>query len=325
MRTDDKSLGRAVCGMIHGWIAGVVAFSCGALGSARAADAPPVVFDTKPAFMQVLTNLTRVTNAVVVTNYVVVTNVAYVTNLYNAAGQLLQPVDPAKPPIPGLVPIPQETLAAAPAAPTPPPAPKPAPPDPAVVKAGQVAVVRELLTQSLSSASNTVAVAESFGAGRAHAIQMPEGITSFDRKKGQNLLTTMNAAAEKAAPAAFGKVQAAIGRLDVPDPAALLKGGKDAATLALQTAEGVALSAQVYILVQQAASDAGVGEAYRSVMFKGGGLLGAVLGTSSAVDIDAHITKGLMEAIFSELAAKEALIRADPAARKTKPLQDAFK
>lgn len=323
MRTDYVSVSR----MVWGAAIGLGLWSGEKVWSA---DAPPVVFDTKPAFMQVLTNLTRVTNAVVVTNYVVVTNVAYVTNLYNAAGQLLQPVESAKPPIPGLVPIPQAlTLASAPApAPAPAaPAAKPSapPPDPAVVKAGQVALVKELLTQSLVAASNVVAVAESFGPGRAHGILMPEGITSFDRKKGQTLVTAMNTTAEKAAPAAVGKVQQAIAKLDLADPAALLKGGKDAGTTALLAAEGVNLSAQVYALVQQAGTDAGLGEAYRAVMLKGGGLLGAVLGTSSAVDIDAHITKGLMDAIFADLATKEGAIRTDPAARKTKMLQEGLK
>lgn len=297
----------------------------GVLGAAglvaHAADSlPGVVFDTKPAFMQVLTNYSRVTNAVVVTNYVVITNAVVVTNLYNAAGQLLQPVDPAKPPIPGLVPIPQ--AAPAPAAQA---APKPAAPDPAAIKAAQLAGIKELLVQSLTQASNQVAVAGAFAEGKGRSIPLPEGMTSFDRKKTAVLLTTLNAAAEKLAPVMAGKVGTALAGFNPADPAALIKGGKDAATTAFTTAEGANLSTLALPLAQQAAVDAGVREAYRNAMLKGGGLLGAVLGTGPAVDIDAYLAKSVLDSLLGEVASQEAAIRADPGARKTKALQEAFK
>jgi hypothetical protein len=43
------------------------------------------------------------------------------------------------------------------------------------------------------------------------------------------------------------------------------------------------------------------------------------------VDIDAHITQGLVDAWTKAISAEENRIRTEPAARKTKAVQDAFK
>ncbi|MBM3847454.1 MAG: hypothetical protein FJ405_14375, partial [Verrucomicrobia bacterium] len=76
------------------------------------AQAPAASLDTRPAFMQVVTNKVFRTNHVVVTNTVITTNLVIATNLYNAQGILLQPVTP---PAPGLIPIPPAPVASAPA------------------------------------------------------------------------------------------------------------------------------------------------------------------------------------------------------------------
>jgi hypothetical protein len=44
-------------------------------------------------------------------------------------------------------------------------------------------------------------------------------------------------------------------------------------------------------------------------MLRGGGLLGTVLGTTPSVDMNAHITRGLMEAVVLKLSAQEKLVR----------------
>jgi hypothetical protein len=66
-------------------------------------------------------------------------------------------------------------------------------------------------------------------------------------------------------------------------------------------------------------------ESYSNVMLKGGGLLGSVLGTGPAVDIEQHVAQGLLQAMVSQLTEQEGLIRADASARKTPALQEAFK
>ena len=276
------------------------------------AQTPVPTLDTKPAFMQVLTNFVYRTNAVVVTNYVVSTNQVVVTNFYNAQGVFLQP-------IPGNTGTP-----AAPAA-APAPAPAPAPPDPAVVKAGQLQAIRDLLVQGLMTSSNKVSLAGSFTTNAQQQIQIPQGLTSFDRRKSQSLITAMNLTAEKAAPAAIQLLAKAASQHQVDDPAAILKGGADAATRGFLDAQRQTIDPQLYLLVQQAGADTRLRETYNSVMLKGGGLLGAVLGSGPAVDIEAHVAQGLLQAIVNQLAAQESVIRTDAAARKTPALQQAFK
>ena len=167
--------------------------------AAPAAAAPAPVLDTKPAFMSITTNFTRMTNIVVVTNYVVVTNALLSTNYFNAQGQMLMPVQPATAPL----------LAVGEPKPL---APVPAGPDPAVVRSNQVQAVREILLRGLTTTSNALATPGAFTANTKYQIRIPDGITVMDRKKGQNLITAMNTAAEKAVPAALTAVSKSASR-----------------------------------------------------------------------------------------------------------------
>ncbi len=261
----------------------------------------------KPVFISIVTNYHLVTNRVIVTNYVVSTNLTFTTNYYNAQGQLMTPLQP---------------VAAAPAAVA---APKPVAPDPAIVKANQVRALRELLALSTKAASNTVAAPGAFSRTPSLQIRIPEGVTVFDRRKGETLTDAMNKAAENAAPAALALVQKTVAQLNPAEPAPILQGGNDAATRFLLSSEGQKLTDQVLGLVQTSAANARVTEAYNAVMLRGGGLLGAVLGTAPSVDMNAHITKGLVEAIFLNLASEEGRVRTDPTVAKSKILQDALK
>ena len=276
------------------------------------ASAPAPVLDTKPVFMSILTNYSRVTNAVVVTNYVVITNTILSTNYFNAAGQQLIPLQPGAAPVFALAQT-KPTNAA------------PAGPDPAVVRSNQIQAIRDLLLTGLNTTSNTLAAPGAFSANTKYQIRIPDGVTVFDRKKGQALTTAMNRAAEQATPNALAAVGKAVSRLTPADPATILKGGKDSATASLLSAEGQNLANEVLAAVQTAATENRVQEAYNAVMLRGGGLLGAVLGTAPSVDINAHITKGVLEAIFLGLNAEEERIRTDPSTRATKALHDAFK
>ena len=262
--------------------------------------------DTKPAYMQIVTNFTYETKLVIVTNQVVSTNAVVVTNLYNAGGQLLQPVPVAKPAIPGLIPIPQ---------------PQPAAPDPAVVKANQLQAIRDLLTCGLLASSNNICATGSFAGNAAQQIPIPQGVTSFDRNKTQALLSAMNLTAEKAALAALPLLLKSAAQFQTDDPAALLQGSSDAATRAFLTETW---QTQLLPLVRQAGEENGLRQAYNNVMLKGGGLLGSFLGTGPTVDIESHVTQGLLRAITGQLAAQESVIRSDANARKTTALRQAF-
>ncbi len=292
------------------------------LGWAACGAQAQAILDTRPAFMQIITNYTFQTNAVIVTNYVVVTNALVKTNLYNAQGQLLLPVESSKPPIPGLIPIAQ----AKPEVKTEvKPEVKKTAPDPAVVKAQQLQAVRDLLTQGLFASSNKVAAPGSFSSNITQQIQIPTGVTSFDRRKSQALMTAMNLAAEKAAPGAIALLSQTAARFQTDDPAAIVSGNTAAATRSFVATHGQEMQPRLLSLVQQAGLDTNLRDAYSSVMVRGGGLLGSVLGAGPAVDIESHVAQGLWKAITNQWASQEVVIRADPAARGTAALKEVFK
>ena len=273
--------------------------------------------DTRPAFMMFVTNVVTVTNRVIVTNYVVSTKDVVTTNFYNAQGVYLQPVQPVAPtPAPGLIPI-------TPLAPVVPKA--PASPDPKVILAAQQQAVRDLLTQSTAAAGKKLSAAGSFN-DPGNQIQIPEGMTVFDRAKAARLLTAMNTAAEKAVPETTQLVQSAIARLALPQPQSLLKGApEDAAIRLLLTTEGQNLSNQTLAIIKKTGPAAGLPDAYQNAMLKGGGLLGGLLGGGPSVDIDSHVTRGVLAAIVKAITAEEQVVRTTPAARTTTALKDAFK
>ena len=268
--------------------------------------------DFKPVFMAIATNYTLRTNIVIVTNYVVVTNTVLTTNFYNAQGQLMQLIGAGAP---------VQAGAAAAVAKTPAP---PAGPDP-MIRSNQVQALKDLLRWSATAGSNALSAEGAFNNSPTYRIRIPDGVTVLDRKKAQTLSTAMNTAAEKAAPEVFALVQKSIAQLNPPDPSTVLRGGNDGATRHLQSAEGQAIATQALTIVQRTGEAARVPEAYRNAMLKGGGLLGAVFGTGPAVDLDGVITRGLVEAVFQSLAAEENRLRADPAGKISKALQEALK
>ncbi len=276
------------------------------------AQTPAPTLDTRAAFMQVVTNYTFRTNMVVVTNYVVVSNAVVTTNFYNAQGQLLVPVPPAKPAIPGLVPMVPIVEA------------KPAGPDPAVVKLRQLQGLRDLLVQGLQTTSNQVGSAGSFTSNATQQIQIPQGLTSFDRRKSQALLTAMNLTAERAAPEAMALLGKTAAQFKTDDPASVIKGAGDAATQSFLATHREELDPQLLAFVQTAGAEHKLRETYNSVMLRGGGLLGSVLGGGPMVNIEAHVAQGLWAAIIARLTEQEALVRREVSARKTPALREAF-
>ena len=262
-------------------------------------------------FMAVTTNIIRITNQVVVTNLVVSTNFTFTTNYYNSQGQLLTPVQSI-------------ATAATAKAETKPATPVAAGPDPAVVRSNRVRAVRELLSQSIGVASNTLSASGAFTGNAKYQIRIPDGVTVFDRKKERTLLTAMNTAAERAVPSVAAMLQKSVADFNPADPVPVLQGDKDAATRALLSAQGANITNQVLAIVESTAANANVPEAYNAAMLRGGGLLGAVLGTSPSVDINAHITQGLIDAVIANITAHEYVLRTDSSARKTKALQEAF-
>ncbi|MCX8157172.1 MAG: DUF4197 domain-containing protein [Verrucomicrobiae bacterium] len=282
--------------------------AAGIMPATTVAQTPPAVLDVKPAFMLVTTNLEIRTNIVIVTNYVVVTNLTRITNYYNAAGQLLTPITPP---------------AAAPALPAPPPA-KPATPDPAQLLAIQLQAVRDLLFQGITAASNALAKPGAFTSNAAHQIAIPTGVTVFDRKRGEVLLQAMNQTAERAVPEAAQLLRQLAGQVNHTNPVEIIRGEPEAATRLLLSVQGEALATGLLQIVERHGRETKLPEAYANAMLRGGGLLGAVLGTQPQGNIESHVAQGLLRAFADYLAREEKNVRTNTAARLTPALRQAF-
>jgi hypothetical protein len=152
-------------------------------------------------------------------------------------------------------------------------------------------------------------------------------------KYADELVTTMNHAAEQAVPAAAVVFADAVKNMNVADAQALLTGPNDAATQYFRKTTQTNLYAKFYPIVQKATSQTGVMQAYKSLTDKAkstqsfGGLdaaLGGALSDKDALDVDAYVTNKTMDGLFKMVAAEEAQIRQNPVARTTDLLNKVF-
>lgn len=83
----------------------------------------------------------------------------------------------------------------------------------------------------------------------------------------------MNVTAEKAAPEAVALLTKAAAQIKTEDAAATVKGGPGAATQLFANTHGAELESQLLALVQKAAVQTRLRDAYNDVMFKGAACL----------------------------------------------------
>lgn len=142
--------------------------------------------------------------------------------------------------------------------------------------------------------------------------------------KGQladEVVTTMNTAAEKAVPETLSVFMDAISKLTFADARAILGGGNTAATQHFDRTERGTLKTRILPIVKEATDKAGVTGAYKKMTgaAPGGGLLG-----SSSLDLDSYVADKALDGVFKVMADYEASIRANPAARTTDLLKKVF-
>ncbi|GAB4181603.1 MAG: DUF4197 domain-containing protein [Thalassobaculales bacterium] len=144
-----------------------------------------------------------------------------------------------------------------------------------------------------------------------------------------DLETRMNRAAEQAAPKALDIVTDAITRMTVSDARGIITGPKDAATQYLKRTTGQPLASAFRPVVDRTLSDAGAVQAYAAATRSiGGGALGALGGAagggSAGFDLTGFVVEKALDGLFHYIAAEEAAIRSNPAARSTELLKSVF-
>jgi hypothetical protein len=132
---------------------------------------------------------------------------------------------------------------------------------------------------------------------------------------------SMNRAAERAAPKAKSIFWDAIKKMSFSDARQLLKGPDDAATQYFRKKTSTQLQDEFKPIVNQAMSEVGVTQAYKSLDRK---IRALPFTKSLSFDLDQYVTDKALDGLFLMLAEEEKKIRQDPTARVTDLLKKVF-
>jgi len=132
---------------------------------------------------------------------------------------------------------------------------------------------------------------------------------------------SLNRAAEQAVPVAAEVFATAVEKLTLDDVRGILTGPNDAATQYFKRTTSETLTARFRPLVAKATADVGLAQSYQQ-MVASAGPFAASLGSSA--DLDAFVTQKALDSLFVQVAAEEARIRENPAARTSDILRKVF-
>jgi hypothetical protein len=192
-----------------------------------------------------------------------------------------------------------------------------------------VSGLKEALSVGTENAVNTVSKIDGYLANEAIRIMMPEKIRKVAdvlRKVGyekdvDDFVTSMNRAAEHAAPAAVSHFSDAIRSMTFEDAKGILKGGDTAATDYFRRKTSDDLYEAFKPIVSSSMNDVGVTRSYKTMMEKYTSL---PFMKEESLDLDHYVTDRSLDGLFYMIAMEEKKIRSDPAARVTDLLKKVF-
>lgn len=132
---------------------------------------------------------------------------------------------------------------------------------------------------------------------------------------------SMNRAAEKAAPEAKAFFVDAIRQMSFDDARKILNGGDNSATLFFQEKTRGKLFEKFKPIVHDSMAAVGVTKYYQDLADK---VRGIPFAGDMSLDLDKYVTDKSLDGLFRMVAAEEAKIRKDPAARVTDLLKEVF-
>jgi RNA binding exosome subunit len=144
------------------------------------------------------------------------------------------------------------------------------------------------------------------------------------RKQVDELVLSMNRAAERAAPKAAGYFGDAIRQMTFEDARSILSGGDTAATRFFEKKTRPKLFDAFKPTVSESMGKVGTARAYKEMIGKYDELpMASMLGTPS-LDLDSYVTNKALDGLFTVLGQEEKKIRTNPAARTTDILRTVF-
>jgi len=181
----------------------------------------------------------------------------------------------------------------------------------------QIESLRQALTQGAETSVSILARKDGFLGNDKVRIPLPDGLQRADKtlrrfgmeKYSDELITSMNRAAEAAVPEAMTLLVGAIKKMTVADAKGILTGSDDAATRYFQTNTEVALSGKFKPIVSKAMQKVSFAETYDRFAGKG-----AKFGLVDKRDarLNDYITRKAMDGLFLMMAEQEKAIRANP-------------
>lgn len=177
--------------------------------------------------------------------------------------------------------------------------------------------IRAALERGCTAAVAQLGRADGFLANPAVRIELPGHLKDAAKllknlgqgRKVDELLTTMNRAAEAAVPAARPLLLAAVKGMSVEDGLNLLKGGDDAVTQFFAGKTRVPLIEKFLPIVSQATQRLALADKYNAVAGKAAGL--GLLRAEDA-NIQQYVTGRAIEGLFQIIGEEERKIRQDP-------------
>jgi hypothetical protein len=192
-----------------------------------------------------------------------------------------------------------------------------------------VAGLKEALTQGTGNAVTSVAKLDGYLGNETIKILMPENMRNVAdtlknfgfEKEVDNFITSMNRAAESAAPQAKSYFVEAIKQMTFEDANTILNGNDTAATEYFKEKMYDKLYEAFEPSVSASMNEVGVTRSYKEMM----ALYTKIpFVKSESLDLDHYVTEESLNGLFYMVGQEEKMIRTDPAARTTDLLQKVF-
>jgi len=192
--------------------------------------------------------------------------------------------------------------------------------------------LKEALATGTERAVNTVSRPDGYFGNQLIKILLPERLQQAANLLGKlgyqqqvdELVLSMNRAAEKAAPQAASFFGDAIRQMTLEDAKALLQGGDTAATTFFEEKTRSRLFEAFKPSVTASMDKVGTARAYKEMIGTYEALPLAALAGKPALDLDSYVTNQALDGLFAMVAAEEKKIRTNPAARTTDLLRTVF-
>ncbi|MEH6460847.1 DUF4197 domain-containing protein [Chitinimonas sp. JJ19] len=189
--------------------------------------------------------------------------------------------------------------------------------------------LKEALTQAASVAVGQLGKADGFLGNSEVKIPLPDGLRKAEKllrtlgqgERADELVTSMNRAAEKAVQEAKPVLVDSIKKMSWQDAKGILAGGDTAATDYFRRTTSEAISARFKPIVEKATAKVKLAEKYNAYAGQA-----AQLGLIKREDanLDNYVTQRTLDGLFLMIAKEEKAIRADPMGQASKLLRKVF-